>query len=225
MKQSASDLDVLTRDSWSIISMEDAFSKALLTAEAIQRFKEALSPAVMAPVMKLQNSPLGFRTDKSYSEEVVKENLICALINGLMPCGNHFNIIAGRMYITKEGFTFLLRKAGVPYSIDYSVPKTLAQGNGAIVSATIHYTLNDKPEKKQMDIPVKLNAGMGVDAALGKADRKAKCWLYNHIMNTSLSDADVDSHEPVRDVPSSQGRLALSPKPVVEVSDDDQLPM
>jgi hypothetical protein len=44
---------------------------------------------------------------------------------------------------------------------------------------------------EELDIPIRVNSGMGVDAIIGKATRKARCWLFNSINGTEISDGDV----------------------------------
>ncbi len=203
----AGTLDVLAASGLSCRDMTQGFRKSMLTALCIQKLKDALTPEVMKPIMALQGSSLGFRTDKDsangYPLNVVKDALINAVMVGLLPCGNHFNIISGRMYVTKEGFTYLLDEAKVKYTIDQAVP--LMKNGGAIVATDLSWLFDGKEGKKHLEIPVRVNAGMGADAILGKADRKAKCWLYNNLLHAQLSDGDTDSAAPMRNVtPAAQ---------------------
>ena len=167
------------------------FQKAYVVADAIAALKELLKkPEYMKPIMALQGSRLGFKTDKDktggYSEEVVKECLIDAVLSGVQPTGNQFNIIAGNMYITKEGFGYLLGKMqGFEYTITFELPR-IKDGSAAIV-AVIEW----QGKSKKMDIPIRVNSGMGTDAVIGKATRKARAWLYNSIAGTEFGDGDV----------------------------------
>lgn len=81
--------------------------KTLLQARAIAALEEAITPAMMVDMMKLMNSPLGFKTDKKppgelYHESTVKRCLIVAMLYGAKVTGNEFNIIASNCYLTKE---------------------------------------------------------------------------------------------------------------------------
>lgn len=200
----AETLDKLSATGLACRDMANNFTKALLSARCIKEFKVALTPKVMGPIMALQGSPLGFRTDKDssggYGENVVKEALIAAAMLGLMPVGNQFNIIGSRFYVTKEGFLFLLgNMPGLKYDVDLGVPKS--SNGGAIVHAAISWTLNGgETQRKELEIPVRVNNGMGADAVLGKAMRKACCRLYNMLTNSTLSDADVADEAPMRNV-------------------------
>lgn len=198
--QLAETLDKLTESGLACANMTNNFTKAFTVARCVSQLKAALTPQVMTPVMELQSSPLGFRTDKDkqggYPIETVKEVLIEAVMAGLMPCGNQFNIIGGRMYPTKEGFTYLLSQIpDLSYTINQGVP--VSKNGGAIVRTEILWRIDPsgaaQPSKKILEIPVRVNNGMGVDAILGKADRKAKCWLFNHVTGRTLNDGEVEN--------------------------------
>jgi len=80
--------------------------KLSIQADAILFIQDSITPELMSKAMKLMNTPLGFKTDKTsspfYSEDVVKKALVVALLNGAQITGNQFNIIAGQCYLTKE---------------------------------------------------------------------------------------------------------------------------
>lgn len=204
----AETLDSLTESGLACANMANNFTKTFTVARCVSQLKQALTTEVMQPIMELQGSPLGFRTDRDskggYDMQTVKEVLIDATMQGLMPCGNQFNIIGGRMYITKEGFTYKLGQlSDLSYTINMGVP--ISKNGGAIVHTEILWSRDvtgmSKPCRKVLDIPVRVNNGMGVDAVLGKADRKAKCWLYNNITGQTLSDGEVEyESSPMRNV-------------------------
>lgn len=203
----AETLDKLTESGLACANMANNFAKTFTLARCVSQLKQALSPAVMEPIMELQGSPLGFRTDRDtkggYDLPTVKEVLIEATMAGLMPCGNQFNVIGGRMYITKEGFTYLLSQIeDLSYTINHGVP--ISKNGGAIVHTEILWSRDitgvSKPQRKVLDIPVRVNNGMGVDAVLGKADRKAKCWLYNNVTGRTLNDGEVENEGGMRNV-------------------------
>lgn len=177
------------------------FKKAFAVANAIVALREALTDEVMKPIMSLQGSPLGFRTDrdkdKGYPVDTVRECAISALLKGAQMAGNQFNIISGRDYITKEGFTALLKKVpGLTYSIDLGLAR-LKEDKGAIVTPKIIWQHNGgESHEKTLELAIRVNAGMGHDAILGKAERKAKCWLYNEVTGNSYTDADAEDAGP-----------------------------
>lgn len=197
-------LDGLAATGLQCRDMGNTFKKALLSARCMEEFRKALTPAVMKPIMALQGSPIGFRTDKDkqggYPEEVVKVALISAAMMGLMPVGNQFNIISDRAYVTKEGVQFLLSGiSGLLYDVDLDVPR-MSNGN-ALVHARVVWSINGGEKLSfEKDYPVRVNAGQGADAVLGKAMRKACVGLYNKITKANLADGDASDEVPMKDV-------------------------
>lgn len=172
------------------------FEKAYLIASAAGELKKLLNEEYMAPIMELQGNRLGFKTDKDtnggYSKEVVKNCLIEAVLTGVQPFGNQFNIIAGNCYITKEGFGFLLANfKGLSYEIVPALPRIGNDSKSAAIVMKVRWTLNGEVKERDLDIPVKMNSFMGTDAVIGKATRKARAWLYNTICGTEIADGDV----------------------------------
>jgi hypothetical protein len=172
----------------------NAFQKAYLIADAIGKLKDLLTPEYMKPFMQLQGNKLGFKTDKDdkggYPEAVVKNCLIEAVLIGLEPTGNQFNIIAGQMYATKEGMGHLLSKIpGLSYKTIPELPR-IKEGSGAVVM-NIDYTINGKSFSDKLDIAIKVNQYMGADAVIGKATRKARKWIYETITGSEIPEGDV----------------------------------
>ncbi|EHQ41499.1 hypothetical protein [Myroides odoratus] len=180
------------------------FKNAFAMANAISIIRNTLTPEVMQPIMSLAGSKLGFRTDKDkpskgqtpqpYSLDIVKDCLIDAVLLGLNPTGNQFNIIASNMYVTKEGFTFLLKKIkGLRYSIIYPSTNFAQNRETAQVNCEVTYQIGEeKPIKQLLEFTVKSGPYATTDSCNGKAERKAKCWLYNHIEGTDITDGDAE---------------------------------
>ncbi len=175
----------------------EGFEKAYLLADSIEKLQTALTPQYMRPIMALQGNKLGFKTDKDkdggYSEPIVKNCLIEAVLIGLQPFGNQFNIIAGNMYPTKEGMGSLLDHwEGLSYKIKPRLPRINALKDGAAVEMEVEWTMNAGVKKTEiLDIPVKMNSMMGVDAVIGKATRKARAWLYHTLSGFEIADGDI----------------------------------
>lgn len=180
------------------------FTNAFAMANAISVIRNTLTPEVMQPIMSLAGSKLGFRTDRDkpskgqmpqpYPLETVKDCLIDAVLLGLNPTGNQFNIIASNMYVTKEGFTYLLKKIkGLRYSIIYPTTTFAQNKETALVTCEVTYQIGeDKPIKQLLEFTVKAGSYATTDSCNGKAERKAKCWLYNHIEGTDITDGDAE---------------------------------
>lgn len=178
------------------------FQKAYLIATAAGELKKLLTPDYMKPIMDLQGNKLGFKTDKDtgqsgskgagYPEDVVKNCLIEAVLTGVQPFGNQFNIIAGNCYITKEGFGYLLANyAGLSYEIIPALPRINGDKSSAAIVMKVKWTLNGIEKERELEIPVKMNSFMGTDAVIGKATRKARAWLYGTITGSEIPEGDA----------------------------------
>jgi hypothetical protein len=194
-----------------LASNVNGFQKAFVMSSAIDIIKTQLSDEYMKPIMALQGTSLGFKTDQDtikvkegtkwitkkgegYPMEIVKECLIEATFLGLEVTGNQFNIIGGNMYPTREGFGALLDKMhNLKKNFTYT---NILQPSGqkvANVTVLITWQIEGSPAQKQsIDFPIKSNEYTSYDALIGKAERKAKRWLYNTIKGTDISDGDVN---------------------------------
>lgn len=197
------------------LSDQGGFAAAFTMGRNIRELREAINGDMMAEIMLLRGSTLGFRTDRDdpgckhppYPIAVVKDCVIECILRGGRLIGNEMNIIGGRCYLTKEFFTRML--AEMPGLTDLilmpGVPERAPKGDGALVpfSATWIYegkrdrldcrvqTLADGT-KIDTRIPVRVNAGQIIDAIVGKAERKMRAKIYNRITGTTFTDSDVD---------------------------------
>ena len=181
------------------------FGAAFQAVSVVSLLKQALTDEVMEKVfMPLMNTKIGFLTDRNgrpnargevkalYTKEVVRDCVIDAVAIGLLPTGNQFNIIAERMYPTKEGYTALLRKLGVKYFIDVSYDKSQTQGF-AEIPCKITYQYNGEKNGFSIVATVKKDNYSSPDQLRGKAERRAKKALYEYITGCDFGDADEDS--------------------------------
>jgi len=176
------------------------FERAYATAEAIQKLQDLLTPEYLKPIMALQGNRLGIKTDKDksggYPADVFKNCLIEAVLMGLQPYGNQWNIIAGNFYPTKEGCGYLLNNwVGLKYSLICGVPKPNQDGKSAVVDVKIKWTINNDSKEEIIPISIKMDAYTSVDAMVGKATRKGRAWLLSAISGIEITEADVTDAE------------------------------
>ena len=184
------------------------FTRAIAYGMAVANLREALDERVMKALLKLKNSKLGFRTDEAmnqpYPMQLVRDCIIDAATLGLQCVGNQFNIIGGNMYVTKEGFTFLLRQLsqqGALRDMKFIYhPAEISESSTMGTSRSGEQY--QKIEREELEFVIRVNKGMSQDAIIGKAERKAKAWLYNYITDQAISDGEAEAaEEPVmRDV-------------------------
>lgn len=179
-------------------------AKALITARAMGKLTALLSDEIMQDIMPLQNSILGFKTDKpdtGYPLPAVRNCVMVAMMRGLRITGNEFNIIGGNLYVTKEGYDRLLFELDgfANFRLQLSVPKMV--GDGAVVSGSASWRYRGDEQQLLWQetpagdyrIPIRVNKGMGVDAILGKARSKAMRQIYAQITGSvyeSIGDVD-----------------------------------
>jgi hypothetical protein len=204
--------------------------KALVIAHAMQIIDACLTPEIMEPIMRLQGSKLGYKTDldrvknrntnqyekgPGYPLDVVKNCFTEMSLIGLQPVFNQWNIIGGNSYVTREGGDVLLKN--IPYLQEFLIiHEEVIQSADKItasVRSKISWTIDSLHHEQIVTFPVKSDAWTSFDSLIGKADRKAKIWLYNKIKGTSISDGDAEEVKIIDVTP---------PKPKATVVDDEK---
>lgn len=184
----------------------NGFEKGFKVASAIALLKESLSEEFMKPIMLLQGTRLGFKTDKDreggYHVSVVKQCLVDATLMGLEVTGNQWNIIASNLYVTKEGCEYLLAKIkGLKREITPLIPKI--DGNMAYITVRITWSLGGgEAQVREIDFAIKVSFYKGTttpiegnDAIMGKATRKARAWLLTHVTGVEIPEGDASESE------------------------------
>jgi hypothetical protein len=222
-------------------------ARSIRRSVGIQQLRKVLTDDVMKIFMNLQSSSLGFKTDRDrppkdfqgdikkwkpgYPMEVVRECLIEALMRGLQPNDNEFNILAENMYVAKNGIKRLVMEW--PGLTDFRksilVPIKDERTKTAHVGAHATWLLGGKFQKLDLDLEkleneqlrdarlsIKVNYGMGDDAIQGKAERKLYKAVYDVLTggNSGIEDGEVidtTGHE-VLEGPASAPAPALPEK-------------
>lgn len=198
--------EIVAESNLQVIASYGQFRQAFVMARAIRQIEKLISDEMMVDIMALQGTPLGFRTDKDrgggYPVAAVKSAFIEATLRGVRAVGNEFNIIAQRCYITKEGFSRLVREwpGLTDLQLMPGVPQTST--GGALVPFRAKWKLRGeqrelarvKTETEDFRIPVKVNEGMGADAILGKATRKMLAGIYGVLTgaNEAVPEGEVE---------------------------------
>lgn len=183
------------------------FVRTLKLASGVKMLNRLVSDSILDDIMELQGLTLGFLTDQDksggYDRKIVKRCVIEAMINGATVLNNEFNIISQRVYYAKNFFVRKLREFPglTDLRLTPGVPKTL--DGGALVPYVATWNLNGvadeirrlvtkMPDGLELDqrIPVKVNAGMGADAILGKAERKMRAAIYSRLTGSMSSVVD-----------------------------------
>lgn len=193
-----------------------SFMKGLKLASAMGQMRAMLTQEVMRPIMELMNSSLGFRTDKDpnrpkwnpktnryedvqpYAWNTVRECFIAASLRGLQPVNNEWNIIAEEMYATRNGLKRLCETAPEvsALKVNLGVPRLLGD-KGAIVKVEASWRKNGTVDQLAAEIPVRVNASMGADAVIGKAERKMYKRILDRLTGSTSGIVDGEAEEAV----------------------------
>lgn len=201
-------IDQIASGALELFKQAGSFEAELAIAQAVSDLRAVLTPEVMQPVMALMNTDLGFRTDRDprvtprdkdgnpmspYTVDVVRECFIESKLRGFHSVGNEWNIIAGKFYACKNG---LRRKVmaypGVTdFKDTYDVPRTVAD-RGAIVKCRALWKKDGVEGSLEREFPIRVNAYMGSDAILGKAQRKLLAAVHDRLAGLVTPEGDVN---------------------------------
>lgn len=191
---------IATKDGGSMVA-------ALNLAQSINNLRELFSlPEIQATIQSLQDTPLGFRTDrdpsiinkktnmpqKPYEYAVVKECVIEALLRGLQLVGNQFNIIAGRCYCTKEGFEGLIKAMASVTQFKLNIGVPLTRNGMVTVACNATWVQNGEPASLEAEIPIKAFENSNADQLIGKATRKFLARCYQQMSGFSIPEGDME---------------------------------
>lgn len=186
------------------------FAHGYVMAKALGELRELLTDEYMQPIMALQGSRLGFRTDKDmkkdgtgkwvkdigYPIDVVRTAVIDAVLMGLQITGNQFNIIAGNMYATKEGVGAVLNRAdmfpGLKKTIIVGLPHINPERTSAAFNVKINWELNGVSREEIVPIGIRMHSTDTIDMLTGKVTRKARAWLLSEIMGIEITESNID---------------------------------
>lgn len=188
-----------------VLGAEGHFRRAFMLAAGIRQLERSITDDMMADIMGLMNSPLGFLTDRDptkpgkngppvpYPVGVIKRCAVEALIRGLHFVGNEFNVISGRVYVAKNGFRRLVGE--FPGLTDFELTPDIPRSGpaGATIKVRATWKLNGNLQTWEGDFAVRVNDGQGADAIVGKAERKALARIYARLTGSQaeLPDGEI----------------------------------
>lgn len=201
--------DVLAEYSLDKLDALTPFKKSCKFAVGMKLMMDAVEPH-MDDLMFLKGSKLGFRTDrdtsdKSYSRQQIRDCLIEGMLRGAHPVMNEINIIGGNCYLTKEFFQRRLSELDGFANLHVAFGVPLMKDGGALVEMRATWLwkgqrqsmLCVKTDESDNRIAVRVNAGMGVDAVLGKAESKLLRRIYKKVTGSEWVEEDEVDAVPV----------------------------
>ena len=188
------------------IKVDGELQKAVLIAQGLKEMQKIVTPEIMAPLMNLMGTTMGFVTDKDdetdkYSVDVVKQVLIEGMLNGVFPYNNQLNILVGRLYIAKNGYTAKISKLEdiTDFVWRHELVDKTAGGHHWV---GFKATWKQSGVEKSLDgeIPIKKYSTDSPDAVMGKGERKLKYRCYCAMTETKISEAEeLDATEMLSD--------------------------
>jgi len=186
-------------------------TQAIVLGRGMKELREAMTEKLVRYVfMPLQGIKLGFRTDKDkdggYPWEIVRDAAVEALMRGLRPIGNEFNIIGGNCYTTKEGFERKLTEFPGLTDLEITPGVPVIKDSSALVPFEAKWKIDGKPDELRAvlfppdketgevvdtRIPVRVNSGQIVDAVVGKGKRKMLARIWERITGVKEDSGDV----------------------------------
>lgn len=245
-RESLQALDNLVSETGLSLSAQStgAISEAVVMAEAIDTLRASITDDMMAVFLKLMNTPLGFKTDRDptsakkkdgqgrplnykgeiiepYPIEIVKDCIIEALLRGVKVVGNQFNILASRMYITREGYLHLIKKVKEleDFSPSVGMPRKDA-ALGTYVQCRAKWRIKGQEftigDPDAISIPIKVDEYTTSDAVIGKAQRKFYKRVYEKMTGIDLPDGEVGDDLVPPNVTSTTAKTEAPPVIPVE---------
>lgn len=178
---------------------------AFEAANVVKTLRDILTDEVMtAYFMPLMNTRIGFLTDRTgkpdkngkvkepYSIDVVRDCIIDAAGYGLLPTFNQFNIIAGNMYPTKEGYTWLLKKIKAKYVSTFGADISRPQDPRSEISYKLNYEYKGEKSALSGIAVVPKTAFASYDQQRGKAEKRAKKALFEYLTGLDLGESNIE---------------------------------
>lgn len=206
---------------------------ALEVAGAIEDLRALFDrPDIQARIVALQDSAIGFRTDKDpkvwnkkanngqgawntpYPYPVVKDCAIEATLRGLQLVGNQFNIISARCYVSREGFEYLIkrRKEVTNFLPIVNVPQM--RDRGCLVECEATWDNAGTKQHLKVTIPVKAEDYGTADQYIGKATRKFLKRCYEIMTGNVLPEGDAEDAGDSPETLGQPAQPALPPAPI-----------
>lgn len=204
------------------LATTDDFMRPLVVAQALHELRGAIGPDVLAVVRSMENTPLGFRTDRPpggkampYPDEVLRDCVIQGMLDGLGFSHNQWNIIGGNYYVTKNGWRKKLQDAGcsqIVAQVEAPLPSEISEQGGGERSSkftapmaahascthkgqTYSVSMAATPERDTRRIVSAY--GRDVGEAIGQMSGKAEATILRKLYHLCCDIPEVDEPEPI----------------------------
>jgi hypothetical protein len=212
------------------------FASTLKLAEAVGTLRDIFlkHPGIQKTIRAMQDSKLGFLTDRSskaiaraeydgkklkpYAYEEIAECCIEGMLQGYRITGNEFNVIAGGFYPAKNGkWRKIIEHPGLSdFKFTTSSPAYQSDGKFAKVQCyaswlqdgnlvTLGVSEKDKGKEDTLVFTVRVNSAMGEDAVVGKAISKLFSRVLMRLSGKVMPEATDLEYGDVPNLPEYAG--------------------
>jgi len=192
-------------------------------AEGLELMRQEIKGPILAKLLALRDTPLGFKTDRkpgttdkkgnalTYNDATLRDAIIEALLSGASIIGNEFNVIAGSAYLTKNYFKRALREMPGLTELRIRDGVPVVSGGSCLVPMRASWKLDGVPDEIRCEhtsdgdyrIPVRVNEAMGPDAVIGKAQRKLMAKIYARVTGSEWAEDEPEEVGQVIDEPEA----------------------
>lgn len=220
-----------------LIEVDQTIDKALALAEsatgrigkvvALANATKAVGLAVASnwdSIKGLKDSPLGFLTDEAgrkndfrYSDAALQTAITHGILLGGLPFNGEITVLSGRAYLGKTHYRRLVSECERITNLSLQFGAITMQGEGrALVEALVTWDLDGERKTLSLTrandldrrVPVRVNAGMGDDGIMGKAERKILRRVWEISTGRQAAGEDEDD---ARTVDASATPAAATP--------------
>jgi len=209
---------------------------ALDAAASIEALRQMFErPEIRQRILALQDTKLGFRTDRPpgtknkktnepvppYPWPTVRDCALEAVLRGVQLVGNQFNIISYSCYITQEGFDFKIKKEPEISEFKHTLGIPSSKQGGVIIVCEAEWFKGGKAKTRRDEIPVKSDDYSGADQLLGKAKRKFLKRCYEQMSGKSLPDGEAGDETTieVQATPTVEVKIGKAAKTQTAITD------
>ena len=199
-----------------------AMQESIVMARAMAKLLGLFTDPMLKTINELRETALGYCTDRppgsdsekkygAYKPHQLKIALLEGMLRGARTSNNEINVISGKAYLTRNFFERAVTETPGLSNLNVQLGAVASNERGAVVELVVSYKIRGvthvheflKTDVADLRVPVRMNAGMGTDAAYGKATRKVLARIYGQLSGQTPPEAEQDS-ESVTDNPGAK---------------------
>jgi len=179
----------------------------LAMGDALQALRAQFTPEVMRKIRALSTSALGFKTDRAYPDDALRDFAIEAAIRGVPLVNQMATMISGKCYVGRAGFEYLLARLPQVANLETQVLYRKTEGGHAVFDIAASWKQDGDKRSYATEIRIRQDSGSSLDNLGGKAMRRLLARVYQMATGKYVRDAD-----PEQDADAPAGLEVATPK-------------